>query len=224
MALVSAVAPGPHHARQPGRWARRSGLAGLYGAALLLGTGSALLVLKMPVIAWPGQVPTSNLNGPWQASSLAGSADADAYTRARVALGGLLALNRSETLYYVARHDSAGQVLKARCRYQVSGPPPPARWWSITAYADDLYLFAQGQGRYSLNSASAATDAKGRFQMLTGPQPPTPDSSGMASPWLPTPGDHGLVLTLRLYNPDPHLADDPQRLQAPTIAAVGDCR
>ena len=48
--------------------------------------------------------------GPWQTSLVTGGADADMYTRTQVALTGLLALNRSETTYFVATRDDAGQV------------------------------------------------------------------------------------------------------------------
>jgi hypothetical protein len=41
--------------------------------------------------------------------------------------------------------------------------------------------------------------------------------------WLPTPGQRGLVLTLRLYNPAPELQAAPARLQPPSIKAIGAC-
>jgi hypothetical protein len=97
----------------------------------------------------------------------------------------------------LARTDDSGAPLRAECRYRIEGLPPPARWWSITAYARDLFLFPNALGRYSLNSATAQLDAKGRFVLVTGPvQPDGPEF------WLPTPKSGALVLTLRLYNPD----------------------
>ena len=157
--------------------------------------------------------------GPWRASLLAGSADADAYTRARVALGGLLALNRDETMYYVAAIDSDGRALRSRCSYRVSGLPPPGRWWSVTAYAEDFFLFADAQRRYSLNGATAVLDAQGRFALVSGPQAP----AGATEPWLPTPGDRGLVFTLRVYNPAAELQARPDSLQPPRIERLGAC-
>jgi hypothetical protein len=158
--------------------------------------------------------------GPWEGSLLAGSPDADLYTRARVAVVGLLALDRRETVYYVARTDSAGQALRSRCRYRVDGLAPPARWWSLTAYAEDHFLFDAPQGRFSLNGALATLDARGEFHLLTGP-------TAVADPgtlhWLPTPGDRGLELTLRLYHPSESLQINPGALIAPTIERVGAC-
>lgn len=195
--------------------ARRLALVALYLAAIVLGAGSAAWTLAR-VSAF------GEASGPWRASTLAGSPDADVYTRARVALGGLLALAREETLYYVAATDSAGAPLHSRCAYRISGTPPRARWWSITAYADDMFLFANDERRYSLNGANAVLDAQGRFALVTGATPPSGGAAG--APWLPTPGDRGLVLALRLYNPDATLARAPQALAPPRIEAIGACR
>lgn len=203
---MDAAARAPRPAR---RWPLWLGLA---VAGVLLGLASA----------WWAVTRAAQLGdaaGPWRVSLLAGSAQADALTRARVARGGLLALNREETMYFVASTDSAGAPLRSRCSYRVSGAPPEARWWSLTAYADDFFLFADDQHRYSVSSANAALDAQGRFALRTGPQPP----AGATEPWLPTPGDRGLVLTLRVYNPSAALQAQPQSLQPPRIERQGAC-
>jgi hypothetical protein len=153
-------------------------------------------------------------------TTLAGSAQADPWTRARVALAALLALNRSETMYYLAATDSQASALRSRCRYRVEGVPPPARWWSVTAYAEDHFLFDHPSRRYSLNGSTARLDAQGRFALVTGPQePPEPGTPASAA----HPGDRGLVLALRAYNPDPGLSTDPRRLDPPRITALGAC-
>jgi len=180
---------------------------------IVLGLGSVWLVLKSERLQpWVHA-------GAWRTTLLAGSADADMYTRARVAAGALLALGRDETLYYLADRDDEGEPLRSACAYRVEGEPPVARWWSITAYADDHYLFANDARRYSLNGGSAMLDARGRFALVTGPGP------GEAAPghWLPTPGDRGLVLALRLYNPDPALVAAPAKLVPPGIRRTGEC-
>lgn len=202
----------PSTPRRPRLWPLAVGAA---VAGVLLGLASAWWAVKHA--ASLGQAA-----GPWRVSLLAGSAQADALTRARVAFGGLLALNREETMYFVAAADSAGAPLRTRCAYRVSGTPPEARWWSLTAYADDFFLFADDQHRYSVNGATAALDAQGRFSVLTGPQPPAA-GPGAAVPWLPTPGDRGLVLTLRVYNPSAALQAQPQQMQPPRIEPVGAC-
>lgn len=189
-------------------------MAGLVcGLAMALGVGSAWALLQR-------SAGLGVAVGPWRTSTLAGSVDADLYTRARVALGGLLALNRSETMYYVAQVDSAGHALRSRCTYRVSGPAPRARWWSVTAYADDLFLFPDAQHRYSLNGQQAVLDRQGHFQLTSAPVAPADLATRT---WLPTPGDRGLVFALRLYKPDPLLVREPARLEAPRIDLLGAC-
>jgi hypothetical protein len=219
------------------RWRLVLGKLLWWAAAVALGLGSAWAVLRS--VSSYGAAA-----GPWRVSTLAGSPEADLYTRARVALGGLLALNREETMYYLASTDTAGQPLRSRCRYRVTGLPPQARWWSVTAYAEDFFLFPNEQRRYSINGQTAVLDAQGRFAFVTGPQAPSVGGSaapasvsakaaeGAAAPvagaggnmtWLPTPGDRGLVFTLRVYNPNPALVAAPGTLQPPTIELQGAC-
>lgn len=182
--------------------------------AIALGLGSAWAVLR-------SNSQFGVAAGPWRVSTLAGSPEADLHTRARVALGGLLALNREETMYYVAFTDSAGQPLRSRCAYRVSGKPPPARWWSVTAYAEDFFLFDNAQRRYSVNAQAAPLDAEGRFAFVSGPGAATPVPAVL--PWLPTPGERGLMFTLRVYNPDAALVAAPGSLAPPLIDRLGDC-
>ena len=199
------------------------GVLALYGLAIALGAGSAWLVVR-------SQLDRGGVSvGAWRTSTLAGSTHADLYTRAVVAVGALLALNREETVYYVATTDSDGRPLRSRCRYRISGPAPDARWWSVTAYAEDRFLFDAPGRHYSVNGHNVPKDAQGRFSFETGPTPPpngaapAPSSPAGATPWLPTPGDRGLSFTLRLYNPAPELMANPASLAAPRIERLGAC-
>ncbi len=198
------------HRSAPRRWL--SAVAWI-SCVLLLGLGSAWLAVRS-VSGYGAST------GAWRASTLAGSPDADLYTRARVALGGLLALQREETMYYLASTDTQGKPLRSQCSYRVSGVPPRARWWSITAYADDMFLFDHPQRRYSVHGDNVTLDAHGRFALVTGQQRPAGSDS---TPWLPTPGDRGVVFTLRLYTPERALVESPALLQAPVIELIGGC-
>jgi len=194
------------------RWQRFGiGLA-LYVSAIVLGLGSAWWVLKKA----PWMVQTVQV-GAWKTNLLAGSPNADLYTRASIAVNALLALGRDETMYFIASRDDAGNPLRSRCSYRVEGVAPNARWWSITAYADDMFLFDAPNQHYSLNGTTARLDTDGRFVFTTGGQ----EQAG--THWLPTPGDRGMVLTLRLYNPEPELQAAPASLAPPTISALGAC-
>lgn len=187
--------------------------AGVVLAGVVLGLASAWLALRDP---WSAPSVTT---GAWRTSLLAGRADADMHTRARIAVGALLALAREETLYFIADRDDAGAPLRSRCSYRIEGTPPLARWWSITAYADDLFLFDHPGRAYSLNGGTARLDAGGRFALVTGPSAPV----DARTHWLPTPGDRGLLLVLRLYNPDPALVAAPASMPPPGIRRVGEC-
>ncbi len=198
--------------RAPGRWQRIGIGFSLYAMAVAMGIGSAWWVLKKA----PWMMQTVQV-GAWRGNLLAGSPDADLYTRATIALNALLALGRDETMYFIASQDDAGHPLRSSCSYRVEGVPPKARWWSVTAYADDMFLFDAPNKHYSLNGTTARLDANGRFAFTTGPQ----EQSG--THWLPTPGNRGMVLTLRLYNPEPELQASPASLNPPTIRALGAC-
>lgn len=183
----------------------------LYLAAVVIGVASAWL--------WLTRVGMSGVDaGIWRTNLLAGSREADAYTRARIALGAVLALDRGETLYYTTDHDNEGNTLRAECRYRIDGTPPPARWWSITAYAADHFLFANAERRYSISGENALLDDAGRFAALISPRSGDPDM-----PWIPTSGTGGMRLTLRLYGAGEPLQRDPGALAAPSVKRLGDC-
>jgi hypothetical protein len=147
-------------------------------------------------------------DGPWHTSLDAGSPDAGMYLRASVALHGLFALNRSETIYYTATTDSEGVALSAKCTYRIRGTDPKARWWSITAYADDDYLIPNAAHRYSVSKNSVARDPDGSFGIML-----SRENGG--ENWIPVAG--AFSVSLRLYNPDPSVAADPAHAVLPTI-------
>lgn len=194
------------------RSSKISALVLLYGCAVGIGVGSAWWVLKKA--PWAVQSVTV---GAWSASLTAGSQSAGMYTRAVIAVRALLALGREETMYFLATTDDSGKPLRAQCSYRISGVPPQARWWSVTAYADDFFLFDAPNRHYSLNATTAVLDSQGRFALHIGPQ----DLPG--THWLPTTGPGGVVLTLRLYNPLPALQTNPASLVAPAISLQGAC-
>src|SRR5688572_12763550 len=87
------------------RWARYL-VCGLAGAAL--GIGAAAYSVRA------GALGSSARIGPWATGIDFGTADAGAYTRAVVALRGLLALPAREARYYTAAEDDAGRPLEGR--------------------------------------------------------------------------------------------------------------
>lgn len=185
--------------------------AGAAVLALVLGLASAHLALRAGFAG--GEVA----NGPWRTSFVTGSPDADLHTRARVAVGGLLALAPSETVYFTAERDGEGRPLDARCAYRVAGEELPARWWSLTLYGADHFLVANEAGRFSFSQTTLAREPGGAWEVEVSREP---RGANEAPNWLPAgrPGASGpFSLTLRLYNPEPAVYEEPARARLPRI-------
>ena len=179
-------------------------------AALVLGTLLGLFLTFITVVRplFPGGIA----NGPWRTNLSNGDAAGDPYTRARVALHGPLALNRTETIYFTATRDSNGDRLDGRCIYEVSGRDPDARWWSITAYGPNERLIPNPANRYSVSKTTVAHDANSDFTLRIGGTEP-------GANWIPLcPGR--VSLNLRLYNPGPLISFDPAHAALPAIKKV----
>jgi hypothetical protein len=184
-------------------------LAGAAALSIVLGLFSAYQAVRSGFAG--GEVS----NGPWRTSFVTGSSDADMYTRARVAVGGLLALAPSETVYWTAERDAEGRPLDARCDYRVAGEELPARWWSVTLYAADQFLTENDAGRYSFSQTTLAREPGGPWTILV-----SSESTSDAVNWLPS-GRAGATgpfsLTLRLYNPQPPVYQQPATIALPSI-------
>ena len=178
-------------------------------AALVIGIALGLLTTWITTGAVSGAIS----NGAWTTNLNTGSPQSDAYTRARVALHGLFALNRNETIYFTATKDDAGDALSGKCRYEIRGRDPNARWWSITAYGDDDFLIPNPQKIYSVSATNVVRGKDGSFSVAVGG-----DRATNAN-WIPA-GNGGFSLSLRLYNPGPDVALDPSRAALPSLKRI----
>ena len=122
---------------------------------------------------------------------------------------GLLALNKSETIYYEANEDSAGQALDGKCSYRIDGKDPDARWWSITVYGTDHFLLPNPGKRFSVTKTEVVRGADGAFSARLST---TPEDGN----WIAT-SEHGFEITLRLYNPGDSVRDRPDAVPLPSI-------
>ncbi|ABS62464.1 protein of unknown function DUF1214 [Parvibaculum lavamentivorans DS-1] len=177
---------------------------GILAAGLLLGLVSVVVGLRV------GNPAITLSSGPWTTTLSAGSADADMYTRARVALFGLLALNKEETMYYRTATDSAGEPLSGDCIYVLEGGDLAAHWWAITAYGLDGFLLPNEPGIYSFSKTTVKRDAAGRYTVRASAEP-------QAGNWIPLRAGEPFDLTARLYNPEPSVYSAPQSAALPTI-------
>ncbi|WP_043113106.1 DUF1214 domain-containing protein [Solimonas flava] len=181
-------------------------------AAVLVGIaagfGSAWLVLDN------GQLLSRTEYDYWFGNEKAGSTAADPYTRGIIAKIGLLALNRSETIYFHRYKDQDGRQLREGCVYEMSGGNLPARWWSITAYAGDDFLPVNGDGAYSVDATQLQRDADGRWRVRIAA------TRGDAANWISTRHAGSFNLALRMYNPDAGARDDVSTIPYPTITRL----
>ncbi len=154
-------------------------------------------------------------DGPWRTSLFAGSSEGSPYLRAYVAVHGLLALSREETVYYNASTDSEGHTLDGSCSYQIEGRDAPARWWSITAYGADDFLIPNAANRYSVTMNSITRRADGTFAATVSEKQAEGD-------WIPVAAGR-FDLTIRLYNPQAAVITDPGHVALPAVRKVA-CR
>ena len=146
-------------------------------------------------------------NGPWTTNLAYGDKDADPLLKSSVARRGLLALNKSETVYFTADYDSAGDPLSDQCSYRVKGPSPKARWSSYTLYGEDNFLIPNKADKYSY----LMPDDQAQVDFTITPKP-TVDYSN-----IPSSGGGKLSLTLRLYNPTQEVYENLKTTPMPII-------
>ena len=174
----------------------------------LIGGGVAALWLVLGPLEMGGAAV-----GPWRTNLLIGDADAGPMLRAVVARRGLMALNRSETVYFDATSDDDGRQLREDCRYRVSFThEPETRWWSLTLYAADDYLAVNGDDAHSVTAEHAAASAEDPMAALVASARPD-----LPSYWISSRNAGEFTLTLRLYQPSAAVIADPTVADLPSI-------
>lgn len=178
-------------------------------AGLLAGAASGWYSLQH------GMVQGETYSG-WNGSRVTGSVDADPWTRARVAISGLLALNKSQAIYFSRNTDDSGERLREDCRYRVSGGAMPARWWSITVYAADNYLPRNADDALSFDQTEAQPDGQAAWSGIMAPSRPE------AGAWASTSKAGAYDITLRLYQPTAQAQQDYAVIPMPKVTKL-DC-
>ncbi|MEE1876632.1 DUF1214 domain-containing protein [Altererythrobacter litoralis] len=151
----------------------------------------------------------------WVGDLTTGSADASPYVRARIARHGLLALAKSEAIYFTREQDDHGGLLNERCRYRLSGGPMPSQWWSVTLYNSESYLPDNSDGALSFDASRAG---EGAWSAIVSPNKPAEGEN-----WISSRNAGRFDLTLRLYVPDEGVLDRPaEMIEMPVIERL-DC-
>jgi len=149
-------------------------------------------------------------NGPWSANLAVGGTSANPYLRAWVAEHGLLALTKSETIYFSAEVDDNGEPLLGNCDYRIEGKAPDTRWWSITAYGPDDFLIPNEQRRYSCGCTEMKLEPDGSFSIYLSRTPKEGNC-------LATGEAETVIVMLRLYNPGQAYYENPDTVELPQI-------
>jgi len=108
-----------------------------YSAAAVLGVAAGVASALLMSGLWSSKRPMdfSNIRvDGWVSDFTVGSDKASPYVRARVARHGLLALAKSEAVYFMRNADEEGRPFLEECDYRIAGGAMPAEWWSITLY------------------------------------------------------------------------------------------
>jgi hypothetical protein len=154
---------------------------------VVVGLGSAFLALE-------AEVGFNRVTvGPWIGNPRAGGINADPYTRAALVRSGELPVGGGEGITFIARRDSNGRSLDARCTYVVAGDPPPARWWTLTVYTPEGRLLGNPAGRYGFTSREVRRNRDGRYEVVVARRARSGD-------WLPVETDGAFKLVMRLYD------------------------
>lgn len=178
-----------------------------YSLALIIGSGLGLSSALFMAGLWPGAKPLDfgdvEVDG-WRSDFAIGSKSADPYTRARVARHGLLALAKSEAVYFTRTTDDTGDLLREKCDYRMFGGKMPANWWSITLYDARSMLPMNEDKALSIDATSITGDPE-NWSAIIAAQPPNQQLD-----WISSRNAGNFDLTLRLYVPDEALIADPE--------------
>lgn len=176
------------------------------GAGSAIGLGSALWMAGLLPGANTMAFGNVDVRG-WRSDFAIGSEAADPYTRARVARYGLLALAKSEAVYFTRATDEDGEPLREACTYRLSGGAMPAGWWSVTLYDAESMLPANSDGALSIDASRAGA---GAWEAVIAAQRPEG-----ADHWISSRNAATFDLTLRLYMPEPAVIETPTTALVP---------
>jgi hypothetical protein len=151
----------------------------------------------------------------WGRAGHVGTYGDDVLQRALVARIGWGANVPEESVYPVARVDAAGDTLDGGATYRITfppgGQPPVDAFWSLTAYAEDMFLAEHPSGRYAIGDRTpglAEADDGSLTLVLAHDEADAAAAVPEGDPvnWLPVP-EGPFVLMLRLYLPGPSVLD-----------------
>ena len=148
--------------------------------------------------------------GAWRVEPSGGGAGADPYTRARLARSGMIPLGRAEGIALTAVLDDTGRPLSASCRYEVVGPMPPARLWSLWVEPET----SDPARPSAMHAGGIVRDRDGGF-VVTASRDVAPGN------WLALPLEGSFTMRLALYDTPVARTGNASSLLAPAIRRLG---
>ncbi len=132
--------------------------------------------------------------GAWTAFPAVGTADADPYSKARVARAGVLALGQAEGLPFVADRDEDGEPLRRECSYAIEGSFPTARFWTLYAADRSMDVIVTGKPRPAALQSYEILRRPDNSALISASERPSPGN------WLPVAGSGPLYFVLTFYD------------------------
>ncbi|WP_297322318.1 DUF1214 domain-containing protein [uncultured Bartonella sp.] len=152
--------------------------------------------------------------GQWEAFPLAGTAEADAYARARAAKRGDISLGRTEGLIFQLWRDNNDHPLKSQCTYLLKGLLPETRLFTLYGVDHGLHpLWIDDKLPTELYSGNVVWDKDGTLNVVISP-------SAQPGNWLATTGNRQYGLILTLYDTPIATSTALQTLNMPVVEAV----
>ena len=149
-------------------------------------------------LAWVSIQNNSGLGtlqiGQWTSWPLAGSVDADPYSKAKVASDGDVPLGAAEGIAFHAQFDRTGKPLRRECQYILDGQTPPARLWTLTAHEiKGAVLISPAGSPSAVFSRNVLRRSNGEFSIVS-------SSDAVPENWLNISGSGQFQFVLRLYD------------------------
>ena len=162
-------------------------LAVLVPAAALIGLGTAWYMIQA------GTRLSTRTIGPWVTWAAAGRPEAEPYTRAHIALNGLLPVSSTSEIAFRAKTDSGGSRLTSACDYAIVLEDFEPAWWGLAVFDGDGKLIANAAERHGFTSSTAMREPDGRT-VITLARDARPGN------WLPSGRSNRVVLVLTVQD------------------------
>jgi hypothetical protein len=162
-------------------------LAVLVPAAVFAGLGTAWYMIQA------GTRLSTHAIGPWVTWTAAGRPEAEPYTRAHIALNGILPVSSTSELTFRARTDSGGSRLTSACDYAIVMDEFEPAWWGLAVFDSKGRLIANAAERYGFTSSTAMREPDGRT-IVTLARDARPGN------WLPSGRSNRIVLVLTVQD------------------------